>query len=535
MGFGLIAGALSGAGNSVAQSAGDFQKFSDTAAMKARDAEIEQAMLKHRADANVEMSNRIADYNNGIANAPANRAREIMAGVSGQVPVDADQIGPSSAKALGMFTDGISGNVSKLRERFAKIAADPSATDVQRSNASDVLDQVNAQAAAQQGGSMRDMTQHERLAAAYEAAMAKGDLQAAALLKAAIPEKTIKVGQNESIVSATDPTKVIFANTAGIDKERQKIEADRDMQSVKGKQEAILAAMRLDPLGINAPPGGYVKALSGKSDDTLAPADGGDAPVTLAERLQGKTGNAALKEMPVAVANRVKAILDGRESFPSTARNNPRSAQLLDLAAQVDPDFDAVNFNKRNQTAAAFAKGKQGDALRAANQAIAHAGSLYDSIEKLDNFSGAATPLNYLVNPTEKFFGDERQGVFHQKAVAVASELRKVFAGSGGGSLSELKEWQESFPVNASQHAQKAYLMSGMELLQGAVDSLQTQYENGMGKASGMKSLISPKSQAILDKINGKAPSSTNPSDAAPSASNVPDIFSQADAILGGK
>lgn len=349
---------------------------------------------------------------------------------------------------------------------------------------------------------MRDRTPSESLAAAYSAAMASGDLQAAAAIKSMLPDKTLKVGKDESIVSALDPSHVIFSNTAGSDRERLKIEADRSALEVKGRQEAILKAMQLDPLGVNAPPGGYMKALSGGVGAQVPSQD--DSSGTIADRLQGKTGDAALNELPPPVANRVKAILDGRESFPSTARSNPRNAQLLDLAAQVDPDFDAVNFNKRNQTATAFAKGKQGDAVRAANQAIAHAGSLYDSIEKLDNFSGAATPLNYIVNPAEKLFGDSRQGVFQQKAVAVASELRKVFSGSGGGSLSELKEWQDGFPVNASQTAQKAYLMSGMELLHGAVDNLQTQYENGMGKTAGMKSLITPKSQAILDKINGQ-------------------------------
>jgi hypothetical protein len=518
-----LAAGLSGAGEGMA--AGVQQDMRDQSRAK----EIEEMR-----DAEIAKSSAIAKYTNSLANAPADRAGALIRASAGErVPVLAgpvSNIDDSSAQAIGL-PRGLSGNVADMRAKYSAMLSNPSATDAQKQNVRDVLAQIDAQAGAAQkqaqgavDGQTRAHTPQELISLAYSSAVANGDVQVAAALKAMIPDKTLKIGKDEAIVDAANPSRVIFANTAGTDKERMKIEADRSAMDVKGRQEAILKAMQLDPLGINAPPGGYVKALSagaGAQPSEQAPSG------TIAERLQGKTGDAALAELPPPVAARVKAILDGRESFPSTARNNPRSAQLLDLAAQVDPGFDAINFNKRNQTAVAFAKGKQGDAVRAANQAIAHAGSLYDSIEKLNNFSGLATPLNWIVNPVQKAFGDERQGVFEQKAVAVASELRKVFAGSGGGSLAELNKWEESFPVSGSQAAQKAYLMSGMELLHGAVDNLQAQYENGMGKVDGTHSLITPKSQAILDKIHGRPTQAGIPNGGAPANSGVPSDISE--------
>jgi hypothetical protein len=491
-----LAAGLSGAGEGMA--AGVQQDMKDQSRAK----EIEEMR-----DAEIAKSSAIARYTNSLVNAPADRAGALIrASAAGEVTGEPKPVtnltgaDPTSQYQTpdGSPVEGLKGNYVDLKAQLSRIA-DPNdrAAALAQLDRQFAADTASAKAIA--GPRMR--TPDEALADAIQKAKASGDLQALAALKAMIPDKTLKIGKDEAIVDAANPSRVIFANTAGTDKERMKIEADRNSQEVKGRQEAILKAMQLDPLGVNAPPGGYMKALSG---DVGAQPSGQETGGTIAERLQGKTGDEALRELPGPVASRVKAILDGRESFPSTARNNPRSAQLLDLAAQVDPSFDAVNFNKRNQTATAFAKGKQGDAVRAANQAIAHAGSLYDSIEKLDNFSGMATPLNYITNSVAGVFGDERQGVFEQKAVAVASELRKVFAGSGGGSLAELKEWQGSFPVNGSQTAQKAYLMSGMELLHGAVDNLQTQYENGMGKTVGMHSLITAKSQAILNKIQGR-------------------------------
>lgn len=495
--MGIILSAMAAAGDAGAQSINQNIAMLNQQDLDKSRSELEQqkqlSIMKATAD---------------LANAPANRAGALVAdSSSGQVQAQAAPVTQLSGGGVktkitnsdGSPTPAFQGDYQAWKDRLSVIS-DP----VERANALAQLDRQKSsdQATAQAGAGIRSRTSQEAIADAYSKAVASGDVQAATALKAMIPDKTIKVSKDEAIVDAANPSHVIFSNTAGTDKERLKIEADRNLQDVKGRQEAILKAMQLDPLGVNAPAGGYMKALSGDAGTQPSEQDTGS---TLSERLQGKTGDDAMRELPGPIASRVKAILDGRESFPSTARNNPRNAQLLDLAAQVDPSFDAVNFNKRNQTAAAFAKGKQADAVRAANQAVAHAGSLYDSIEKLDNFSGIASPLNYIVNPAEKFFGDSRQGVFQQKAVAVASELRKVFSGGGGGSLSELRSWEESLPVNASQVAQKAYLISGMELLHGAIDNLQTQYEAGMGKTSGMTSLITPKSQAILDKINGNA------------------------------
>jgi hypothetical protein len=213
------------------------------------------------------------------------------------------------------------------------------------------------------------------------------------------------------------------------------------------------------------------------------------------------TGDDFLKTLPQARSQLVKMIGEGSLNVtPQLLTKNPG---LLSQVGQAYPDFDQKDYNSRYQTAVAFNKGKQGDAVRAANQAIAHMGSLNEAIDKLDNFNGAASPLNYIVNPVEKALGDTRQGVFEQRAQAVASELRKVFSGSGGGNLTELEEWRKSLPVNASKEQQKAYLQSGVELLNGAVNALQNQYEKGMGKAAAGRTLLSPESQKVLSTING--------------------------------
>jgi hypothetical protein len=222
---------------------------------------------------------------------------------------------------------------------------------------------------------------------------------------------------------------------------------------------------------------------------------------------QGLTGESLLSSLDPGTAGLVKAYADGKMSFPGgAAMRSPRMMQLLSLVSAYDPTFDATDFNARNKTLSGFTAGKQGDAVRAVNQAIAHAGSLSDSIDKLDNFNGIATPLNAPVNAVESFFGDPRQGQFKMNAQALSSELRKVFAGAGGGSLSELQQWESGLPMNASKEQQKEYLTKGLELLQGAIGALDSQFKRGMGSRGDVMQIIDPKARATLDKLVGGAP-----------------------------
>lgn len=215
------------------------------------------------------------------------------------------------------------------------------------------------------------------------------------------------------------------------------------------------------------------------------------------------TGADFIKTLPPQRSALVKGVGEG--ALQVTQRLLTSNPGLLAQVLQAYPDFNQQNPNLRYQTSLAFAKGKQGDAVRAANQTISHMGSLYDAINELDNFNGVATPLNSIVNPVQKMLGDTRQGTFQQKANAVAAELRKVFAGSGGGSLAELEKWEQGLPVNASKDQQQAYLRSGVELLNGALGALQNQYESGMGTTAQRSSLLTPEAQETLAKITGEA------------------------------
>jgi hypothetical protein len=207
--------------------------------------------------------------------------------------------------------------------------------------------------------------------------------------------------------------------------------------------------------------------------------------------------------LPAHIKPMVNAILENRIPLVGKAPLDKKSmTQLFDVVTNVDPAYDATNFAKRQQTAKNFATGKQSDAVKGANQALYHMGSLYKSIDELNNFNGIGTKLNAPINYIEEnWLGDPRQGAFKQNAQAVASELRRVFAGSGGGSLTELEEWKSAYPLNASEEQQKAYLNKGVDLLRGGIKSLNEQYQQGMGLNRDVTDLLYPESRAIYNKL----------------------------------
>lgn len=267
-----------------------------------------------------------------------------------------------------------------------------------------------------------------------------------------------------------------------------------------------------------APPGYAWGPKNAQGQPTLLPIEGGPAAGPSAAGTNGATGDEFLSTLPPAAAAQVKALVEGRMAFPTgMALKTPYWQQMLTAAAQYEPGFDATAWKRRNDTATAFSKGKQGDAVRAVNQTVMHAGKLSDAIDKLNNMGGVATLLNAPVNLVEEATGDPSQGTFRQTATALSSEMRKVFSGSGGGSLSELEKWEQSLPQNASKVQQQAYLKNGLELLQGAIGALNDQYQRGMGPSANVMALVSPQARATLQRLEGASPTAPG----APEATKV--------------
>ena len=179
----------------------------------------------------------------------------------------------------------------------------------------------------------------------------------------------------------------------------------------------------------------------------------------------------------------------------------------MDMVRQVDPDVDATTWASRVATRRAFTSGTQGNVINSVNTAMDHAGHLLDQFEKLGNWSlgeSVNQPANYLMR---KFGQGAAVRTAEGTIDALAAEARKIYAGAGGGSLSELNEWKKSFPINGSISEQRGALENFVELLDGKLHALSTQYNRGMGTSLEPFQMLDEKPRALYKKLLDREPS----------------------------
>lgn len=223
---------------------------------------------------------------------------------------------------------------------------------------------------------------------------------------------------------------------------------------------------------------------------------------------QQVTGPDYLATLPTGAAAQVKALAEGRQAFPTgMALKSPYWQNMLTATSQYDPTFDAVNYNGRAQTRKAFTSGQPAQAVTAMNTALGHAERLTNSFDALNNFGGIATPLNAPVNAIKGAFGSPTVTAADEDVDALAAEGRKVFANTGGGSLTELENWQKNFPRNGSPAQQHAAVGEFVNLLDSRLSSLADQYNRGMGTTQQPMQLLEPHAQAVYEKLTGNIPS----------------------------
>lgn len=206
-------------------------------------------------------------------------------------------------------------------------------------------------------------------------------------------------------------------------------------------------------------------------------------------------------------ATTVKALAEGRMAMPT--RPTPQQQQLIQAAAQYDPTFDATDFNKRNRTAVDFSPaGQSGKAVTAINTTMGHLSELQDRMDTLGNTN--IPIVNTVKNWIGTQTGDAAPGQAQTVRDAVANELRKVFATTGGGGLEELKEWEANFPTNASPAQAKEGIKEAVRLMDSRLSALGNQYSVGMGTNHSGIDLLSPEARASYQKLIGGQPAAGN-------------------------
>jgi hypothetical protein len=191
-----------------------------------------------------------------------------------------------------------------------------------------------------------------------------------------------------------------------------------------------------------------------------------------------------------------------------------RAARLL---AEYNPSFDAGLYPARIKMRESIATGPIGDGIQAANTVIQHATEFVDKAADLNN--GRIPFFNWVGNNVLDNTGSPRPGNLREAISTLAAEARKVYAGAGGGTQSELDAWEKNFAFSGSPAQQGGNISTLVGLLRGKLTAVANRINAGMQTNISALDLLNPTARASYDKLS--APGGTN---AVPPAAGSPKL-----------
>lgn len=213
----------------------------------------------------------------------------------------------------------------------------------------------------------------------------------------------------------------------------------------------------------------------------------------------------ALDGLTPAEAKMVRAIAEGRQKFlPQSGRGNVRNQFLMGKVHDYDANVDEGAYSRRAKTQGNFASGVEGRNVTAMNTFGQHAMELYALAKKLN--LGNYTDWNAFKSDMIRrgYWGTKELqdtiGEWEVASKAVADEGAKVFAGTNSA-LADRAAWEGKFDLSNPGHVTAAKLKEVVKLVEGRLDSLQGQYNNGMRTQHKADDFIVPKTRKYFEAI----------------------------------
>lgn len=198
-----------------------------------------------------------------------------------------------------------------------------------------------------------------------------------------------------------------------------------------------------------------------------------------------------ITSVPASMRAAVQAVAEGRTAAPRPGTRNGEA--MLDLVTAYDPTFDAANAKSRLKTRVDFTSGRSAQAVNSLNTAMGHLIHLDDQSQDLGNvgfLGGVINPIRRSIQ--NNVVGSSKYTSFDQTKQAAASEMRKVFTGSSGGSLAELEGWEKSLNSANSPEQLHDAIKNGVDLMASRLSALQDQYAQGMNRSDKTPQFIRP-------------------------------------------
>lgn len=204
------------------------------------------------------------------------------------------------------------------------------------------------------------------------------------------------------------------------------------------------------------------------------------------------------------VESMAQAIASGKMAPPSGyAAARPISQTIMNRVLQINPQFDAADWEAKKKASRDFATGKQGQTAQSLNVAVDHLHTLEGLVTALNNNDIPA--VNTIANFYSKQTGSPAVTNFDAVKKIVADEVTKAVQGSGGG-VSDREEAAKPF-MNANSPAQlNQAITQYKKLMAGQLKGLELTYKRTTKNNDFRDSFLEPNTRSVLDSLDS-APS----------------------------
>jgi hypothetical protein len=213
----------------------------------------------------------------------------------------------------------------------------------------------------------------------------------------------------------------------------------------------------------------------------------------LMRKPDGSIGVDSSQSSPIEMSAQAIAKYD-QAPLSSAGTRGPINRIIMARVQEINPNYDATRYKEKSTAQTAFGTGKQGDAIRSMNTAVAHLGTLEELMGALG--SGDKPTLNRLSQMVAQQTGDPAPTNFDAAKAIVAKEVVKAIV-AGGGGVSERQEASDLINRAASPEQLRGAIETIKKLLGGQLGGLRRQYETSTG-GTNFDSMLSPEAQKLL-------------------------------------
>lgn len=199
------------------------------------------------------------------------------------------------------------------------------------------------------------------------------------------------------------------------------------------------------------------------------------------------------------VETAAQAIANGQlPALSGFAMKTPYGQQTMARVLQINPQYNAADFNSNQTGLKQFTSGKLGNSVRSFNVSISHLNTLEKLSDALNN--GDVQAVNKIGNYLSTQTGAPAPTDFNAAKKIVGDEIVKAIVGAGGA-LADREEAAKTVSAANSPAQLKGVINTYKELMNGQLKGLQQQYEQSTGRKDFTR-FLSDESQSEFNGAN---------------------------------